>query len=220
MQRLTCRNEPAPVAAAQGACVIAGYVNWERVATLRSATGADLSQIANSRDQFQDRLIILSDGPYSNVPAAPLGVGEAEWRRVSLDIRLHHEAAHYFTRRAFGSMRNNLLDELVADYMGIVAATGRYRADWFLRFMGLEAFPRYRAGGRLENYRGKPPVSDPAFSVLQRAVPLVARTLEDYDRTNPLDVDNLPAVAARITALTGAGLEELASAQMTCGAAE
>ena len=30
-------------------------------------------------------------------------------------------------------MRNNILDELVADYMGITAAAGRYRADWFLR---------------------------------------------------------------------------------------
>lgn len=46
-----------------------------------------------------------------------------------------------------------MLDELIADYAGIVAAWGRYRADWFLRFVGLEDYPRYREGGRLQNYR-------------------------------------------------------------------
>lgn len=65
-------------------------------------------------------------------------------------------------------MRNNMRDELIADYQGIVAANGgRYRADWFLRFIGLEAFPEYRQGGRLQNYRGQPPLSDGAFKILQ-----------------------------------------------------
>ena len=88
------------------------------------------------------------------MPAADLGLAEAEWREMSLVIRREHECAHYFTRRLFGSMRNNLLDELIADYAGLVAATGRFRADWFLRFIGLEEFPRYRPGGRLDLYRG------------------------------------------------------------------
>jgi len=65
-------------------------------------------------------------------------------------------------------MRNNLLDEVIADYFGITAACGRFRADWLLRFFGLESYPRYRAGGRLEHYRGDPPLSDAAFLVLQR----------------------------------------------------
>ena len=33
-------------------------------------------------------------------------------------------------------MRNNLLDELIADYTGMVGAIGRFRAGWFLRFAG------------------------------------------------------------------------------------
>lgn len=212
VQRLTGKNEPKPIPAAMGACVIAGYVNWERVATFRRATGAELSELKQHKEQFQDRLIVLSDGPYSSTSAASLGVTAAEWRELSLNIRLHHEATHYFTRRAFGAMRNNLLDELVADYMGIVAATGQYHAHWFLRFMGLEAFPHYRAGGRLENYCGQPPLSDAALRVLQCAVVQAAHALEAYDRADPVRINDLSAVAARITALTGAGLEQLASA--------
>ena len=46
-------------------------------------------------------------------------------------------------------MRNNLHDELIADYAGITAAIGHYRAAWFLRFLGLEDYPTYRPGGRL-----------------------------------------------------------------------
>jgi hypothetical protein len=50
-------------------------------------------------------------------------------------------------------MRNILTDELVADYMGIVAGIGRFRADWFLRFIGLDAEGRCRSAGRLHRYR-------------------------------------------------------------------
>lgn len=68
-----------------------------------------------------------------------MNLSQAEWRRLSITIRLEHECTHYFTYRVLGSMRNNLLDELIADYQGIVSAIGKYRADWFLRFMGLES---------------------------------------------------------------------------------
>ena len=70
---------------------------------------------------------------------------------------MEHECAHYLTKRVTGSMSNNLLDELLADYVGIVAAAGTYRGDWALEFLGLEDYPAYRNGARLQNYRGSPP---------------------------------------------------------------
>ena len=79
------------------------------------------------------------------------------------------------------SMRNNLLDELIADYRGIVASSGCYRADWFLRFLGLESFPHYREGGRLQNYRGQPTLSDGAFKILQALVKAAAENLQHFD---------------------------------------
>jgi hypothetical protein len=108
-------------------------------------------------------------------------------------------------------MRNAILDEILADYMGIVAAAGRYRADWFLRFMGLESFPHYRPGGRLENYRGDPALSDGAFSVLGSLVVAAAEQLERFElRRSSIGWGR--ALAGRtIYALATLGLEALAS---------
>jgi len=78
-------------------------------------------------------------------------------------------------------MRNRLLDELLADYAGIVGALGRFRADWLLRFLGLEGFPRVRESGRLAVYRGEPPLSDGAFHVLGALAQAAARNLERFD---------------------------------------
>jgi hypothetical protein len=179
VRALSKRNEPVEVPDSMGACMLAGYNNWHRIQMLTKAAGPDwMSQ----RDQYQDRLIILSEGPYSGISASDLGLDDADWRRISLVIRREHECAHYFTRRVFSSMRNHLLDELIADYCGIFAALGHFRADWFLRFAGLENFPHYREGGRLQNYRGDPPLSSAAFAILQGVVKLAAETLQHLNR--------------------------------------
>ena len=73
-------------------------------------------------------------------------------------IRREHEGTHYFTLRAFGIMRNNLFDELVADFAGLAGAYGRYDGALALRFFGLESYPDYRSGGRFENYLETPPI--------------------------------------------------------------
>lgn len=194
VQALTCRNEPEPVPDSKGAVIIAGYNNWDRIHTYRRAWEKknpvnlleeswqeEFQRLIPQKELYQDRFIILSDGPYSAVPAESLGLAEDEWRRLSLIIRREHECTHYFTRRFFSAMRNNLLDELIADYMGMVSAAGCYRADWFLRFVGLENYPHYRTGGRLENYRGNPSLSDGAFIILQTLVKLAAENLAGYD---------------------------------------
>ena len=196
LRALARRNEPAPIPPSQGALMAAGYNNWDRIRKLRleweqqnpeqasSKTGwsDEFKRIIPQKQLYQDRFIFLSDGPYSGIPADQMGIGEAEWRRKSLTIRREHESAHYFTRRVFSSMRNNVIDELIADYMGIVAAAGSYRADWFLRFIGLEAFPEWRQGSRLEIYRGD--LSDKAFSILQHLVKRAAENVETFDRTH------------------------------------
>lgn len=222
VRALTRKNEPTPVPASMGACVVGGYNNWGRVAQLRrhweageervdgaAEWSAAFAVLKGRRELYQDRFILLSDGPYSGVPAQEMGVEPEAWRRASITLRLEHECAHYFTRRVLGSMRNNLLDELLADYAGIVAAAGRFRADWFLRFMGLEDAEGCRASGRLWNYRGDPPLSDAAFAVLQRLVRAAAGRLEEADaRLN--DVDRTPLGRARVLlALAALTLEEI-----------
>jgi hypothetical protein len=90
-------------------------------------------------------------------------------------------------------------------------AVGPYRADWFLRFVGLESFPAYREGGRLQNYRGAPPLSEGAFRALQGLVKDAAENLGRLD-SDPAyqpgrDTEDL---AGTLLALTGFRLEELA----------
>jgi hypothetical protein len=114
-------------------------------------------------------------------------------------------------------MRNNLLDELVADYRGIVAAIGCYRADWFLHFMGLESFPAYREGGRLQNYRGEPPLSPGAMKILAALVQAAATHLERFDTQCREQLQSPQQQALMILRLTHLTLEELASDGETLG---
>jgi hypothetical protein len=220
VRALTRKNEPEPVPASMGACIVGGYNNWDRVGRLRRAWeaetggtgdwGAAFGAMTARKELYQDRFVLLSSGPYSGTPAAEVGRTEEEWARDSMAIRLEHECAHYFTRRVFGSMTNTLRDEVIADFMGISAAAGRFRADWLLRFMGLERFPAYRPGGRLENYRGKPPLSDGAFAVLQSVVHAAAGHLETMAASLPV-LDTPARRAAVLVALCAHDLEEMAA---------
>ena len=232
VQALTRRNEPVPIPASMGACIIGGYNNWSRVArssrtlgtpaSRRQASGAwaedawqsEFRRIMPQKDLYQDRFVVLSSGPYSGTPAAVLGLADDEWRRLSLVIRLEHECAHYFTKRVFGSMRNSLLDELIADYIGIVAARGRFEPEWFVRFMGVENPNVWRPDGRLANYRGDPPLSDGAFVVLQTLVRVAAETLDRFDALlrdgSDVRARSLDDTARTIAAIAGVGLERMA----------
>jgi hypothetical protein len=222
VRALTKRNEPAPIPDSMGACIVGGYNNWHRVrqyqqqwleANAEGDWDVEFQQLIKHPELYQDRFILLSRGAYSNVAATELGLEDGAWLELSGKIRLEHESTHYITRRWFGSMRNNILDEIVADYRGIVAAVGCYRADWFLHFVGLEAFPAYRTGGRLENYRGDPPLSDGAFIVLQKLVKAAAENLERFDRIYRQSASTSGSEIAILIALATLRLEELASAQ-------
>src|SRR4029077_5176088 len=83
IRALTRRNEPAPVPPAQGALMVAGYNNWSRVGELRrrwealapaarecATWGEEFQRLQATPELYQDRFILLSDGPYSAVPAA------------------------------------------------------------------------------------------------------------------------------------------------------
>jgi len=221
---LTRRNELEPVPDSMGACIVAGYNNWDRVFELRrrweassphdrseATWSAAFAEIVPRKERYQDRFIILSSGAYSGVGAAEMGLPEEAWRRMSLAIRLEHECAHYFTRQALGAMRNSILDELIADFAGIVAAAGRYRADWFLRFLGLESHACCRPDGRIHNYRGDPPLSDGAFAVLQAVVRRAAEQLAEFHAATPPASSPVTEVARMIVTLAYVGLEGVAS---------
>jgi hypothetical protein len=225
LRALAHRNEPDPISDSQGASLITGLNNWDRVGRYRAQWEAragsseaaagwpdEMERMAARKELYQDQIVLLSRGPYSDLPAASVGMSERDWLDASLVIRREHECAHLFTKRFFQSARNNLMDELIADYAGIVAAIGRYRADWFLLFLGIEN-GRHHDRGRLQNYRGEPPLSADALAVLCRVVERAARTVESFDHGPRAAARGPAGVAGMIVALAALTLEELASDQ-------
>lgn len=222
VQACSCRNEPDPIPDSMGACIVVGLNDWDRVVRYRRRLEADrgealseaqwareLTALVPRKDLYQDRFIILSSEPYSAVPAGEAGLDEAAWRRLSVEIRLEHECTHYFTLRAFGVMRNHLLDELVADFAGLAHAFGRYDAAHFLRFLGLDRFPAIRPGARFALYLGAPPLGAPAAGIAAQLVARAARNLEAF--ACALDLRRPDVRAGLVAALLGSGLEELAA---------
>ncbi|MDQ2869440.1 MAG: hypothetical protein M3S32_01765 [Acidobacteriota bacterium] len=219
VRAFSARNEPVAVPPSMGACIVTGLNNWDRLneyrrkwqaANLFGDWAAEFASVASRREIYEDRFLILSVGPYSGVPASGAGFEEREWLDLSGRIRQAHEATHYATFRLAGAMRNNLLDEVIADYVGLLGAFGEYRLDLALRFFGLESFPKYREGGRLQNYRGDPPLSDDALAIAARLVHDAAQSLAGLP---PLPAGGGErAVRDRVIALGSLRLDELAAA--------
>lgn len=219
VRAITRQNEPANIPDSIGACFVSGYKNWSRFREYRLAqhhrcpTSMAFDEAAIRRRDaasYLDRFIIVSRGPYSNVHADDVGLTATDWLRASLSLRIEHECAHYYTKRCLGAMRTNVLDELVADYMGIVGLCGRFSSDLFMRFMGLSPYSRPAAGGRFESYT--PDLSPGAKSILKRILAQAAYALEHHIPPScdpPLTLEEKGAVLRRLTRYT---LEELASA--------
>ncbi len=86
---------------------------------------------------YHHRVLLLNYAPYSNIPAEAMGLSESDWLIRSHRLRLRHECAHYETLRIFDDMKNNALDEIMADAMGQIAAFGNFDADRQRVFFGL-----------------------------------------------------------------------------------
>jgi len=173
IQCLMHKNNPVKIPKSMGASLISGINNWKKISNLKQKWSENNSSLSWNEEfsknvvphthLYKDRIILLSMKPYSNVSAEKVQMSTEEWKNISLKIRLEHECVHLYTLKKFGSASNNLHDELVADYMGIVAAAGTYQKEWMLTFMGLEGYPKYRQGARLENYLAGMNLSEPEF---------------------------------------------------------
>lgn len=208
VRAFTYKNEPKSMPPSMGAAMIQGLNNWDRLRNEIQTT--PLQSVIANKTLYQDRIIILSRIPYSNISAKNMNIEEEEWLDKSLSIRLEHECAHYFTLRQFGKMSNNMHDEIIADYMGICSVLPMYNAKWFLKFIGLGEYPNFKESGRMKNYLGSPPLSNAAFEILQAIVKHAADNVEIFDKK----IGNLNTKKNRqlkLTALCSLSLTELAS---------
>lgn len=222
VRALTMKNEPEPVPASMGAVIVSGMNNWDRINRYRKnwensaskdADGCSWSEefarLIKKKELYQDKLIIISEGGYSGISSIEAGIDRDEWERESVLIRLEHECTHYFTKRVFGSMKNALHDEFIADFAGIFSAKGRYDAHLFLLFMGLEKYPKYREGGRFQNYIGSPLPTERIIDLLKKILRQAAFNVEAYiDKTLPSDSRKQKVL---IPVLASLHLDELAS---------
>jgi hypothetical protein len=223
VRAFSSRNEPVVVPLSMGACLVRGLTNWDRVRSHRTQweaqnPGGDWAEgfqaLVSRKELYEDRFIILSTGPYSGVTAREAGMDdESRWLALSLSIRREHEATHYLSLRATGATRNDIVDELIADFAGLVRTFGRYRADLALMFLGLESYPHYREGARLQNYKGQPPFSEAAFEHAKRdaydAVLNLARLDEACSESR-----ERRGLARLVLSLMSLPLEELATSDL------
>lgn len=155
--------------------------DFEQLVTSVIYKGIRPENIASTGASFAfgktNRFIILSNKPYSNVPAHELGLEENEWKQKSMAIRLEHECNHYYTKWRYGVAKNHIHDELMADFFGLMNAFGFYKAEWFLRFMGIVG----TSGSRLKCY--VPECSEEFFEELKKTAVKAAEFLERWSLT-------------------------------------
>lgn len=201
IQCLIYKNNPVKVPISMGASLINGINNWKKINNLKQKWSESNSSVSWNEEfskniipntyLYKDRIILLSMKPYSNVSAEKLQMNAEEWKKISLKIRLEHECVHLYTLQKFGSASNNLHDELVADYIGIVAAAGTYRKEWMLTFMGLEGYPKYRPGARLENYLAGMNLSEPEFAQITKIIKSAIENITAFsNRIKKMETDD------------------------------
>jgi len=158
LQIIGNKSRPVPIARTIGAITYRGLADWGAVedayAAYLAEGGDDWSsefvRLASIPGTFRAELVVISEGPYSNVPADKTPYDEAEWLRISREIRLHHECAHVVCRRTLPDDVLPVWDEATADVTGLLCATGRYDASLAACFLGIA--PEGYLEGRLEEY--------------------------------------------------------------------
>jgi hypothetical protein len=176
VRALAHRAEPVVLAHGVHAQAISGLIHW------------GLIQRVNR--QCRARLIVLHDSPYGSVPAqhVPGAPSDAAWLAASTTLRLEHELTHLATKHLLGEMRLNLLDELIADCMGMVAALGTFHSTLFGRCLGLDADGAPLTGGRWTTYVAQLKEKDAAQALtltMQRARELEAHLLRNPELLAP-----------------------------------
>ncbi|MBQ4482811.1 MAG: hypothetical protein II966_06210 [Lachnospiraceae bacterium] len=153
----------AKIPRSQGASELT-VINWKRINAHLAAfpeeqRSEEFSRFTSKKENYLDALIVLSIGPYSNIPADKAGYSVDEWLKASQTIRRYHECTHFICRKLYPQNIDAVWDELAADAVGIRAAKGWYDTSLAEVFLGIKD-GKY-IGGRLENYAPEE-VEDPA----------------------------------------------------------
>ena len=158
LQIIGHKASPDPIARTVGAITYRGLADWGKVKDAHFAYmisgGTDwnneFARLAKEPGAFRSEIVVISEGPYSNIPATSTPYDADEWLSISREIRLHHECAHVVCRRTMPDDILPIWDEVTADVVGLVYATERYDVALAARFLGIDE--NGYAGGRLAEY--------------------------------------------------------------------
>ncbi len=193
-QSILHRSEPVKIASAVNAQLVAGFINWHRLALSRERW-AENPEIVNTEHDwlkerariakfekplFQDRFLIICSHPYSGLSASDLGISrtEAEWVARSDQLRMEHEFTHYMTKRIFGVMQLNVLDELIADWAGTTDVFGTFDAALFIHMFGIKPDGNVDVSGRVHEYTVALKDEPECLSILYRLTVMAAERLD------------------------------------------
>ncbi|MGI6069865.1 MAG: DUF7005 family protein [Blautia sp.] len=159
LQKIAYRCEPVQIRPDVGAMMISGVINWDKLDSHRrewemqgrDGWAEEFRRFTADPENFKDRVLVLSVGPYSNYPPEKAGYSGASWNRISRNIRMYHECCHYVCRRRWPKNTHIVFDEVLADAVGLLGALGHYDTRLARGFLGISPDGAYE-GGRLSAY--------------------------------------------------------------------
>lgn len=163
---MAAKCEPVPILRTVGAAYIGGINDWSKIhahiAEYEKNGGTDsageFARFTAEKSNYKTSIILLSDGFYSNLSSENTPFSEERWLKISLEIRKYHELTHFVCRSFFPTKINAIWDEILADFYGLLCATGSYNSELALKFLGING-GKY-TGGRLERYVENSPITE------------------------------------------------------------
>lgn len=162
VRKLAHKCEPVEIPKTMGSIVIRGVNNWRKIELHKhehesmgnSDWSTEFKRFTSVKKNYQDTIIVISDGCYSNLSYEYTNFNEEQWKDISIDIRKYHEFTHFICMNKYWRLKQPLFDEVLADCMGISFAIGYYDKELACKCIGVTN-EGYKIGGRLENYIDK-----------------------------------------------------------------
>lgn len=191
VKKLAYKCEPVELPRTMGSIVIRGVTNWEKIKLHKlkyelmgnNDWNLEFKRFTAVKKNYQDTIIIISDGYYSNLPLNYTNFTERQWNDISVDIRKYHELTHFICMNKYPKLKHPIFDELLADCMGLLFAAGYYDKELAGKCIGVTK-KGYKEGSRLENYVDRKLIScEVCMKILLLIDSLEAILIEKMDRT-------------------------------------
>ena len=163
---MAAKCEPVPILRTVGAAYIGGINDWSKIHAHISEyeknggtdSAGEFARFTADKSNYKTSIILLSDGFYSFLSSENTPFSEENWLKISLKIRKFHELTHFVCRSFFPTKINAVWDEILADFYGLLCASGSYDSELALKFLGI--FDGKYTSGRIERYVENSPITE------------------------------------------------------------